>query len=60
MPTSTALKNFEIFVEVAFIVDIVLRFFHAYKDMENYEIVDDFKSIAKNYLLYQTIFFLNS
>eukprot|EP01017_Pseudomicrothorax_dubius_P043558 TRINITY_DN7278_c0_g2_i1.p1 TRINITY_DN7278_c0_g2~~TRINITY_DN7278_c0_g2_i1.p1 ORF type:complete len:606 (-),score=184.94 TRINITY_DN7278_c0_g2_i1:149-1966(-) len=47
---------FENFVEISFAIDIILRFFHEYKDNETFEVVSDFKKIVKNYLTTWFIF----
>ena len=41
---------FDICVEVLFGVDIVLNFFHSYRDPENFKEVTAFKPIAHNYV----------
>ena len=45
------LSDFNIIVEVSFGLDIIMRFFHAYKDPLTYEVVTDIRKIARNYLL---------
>ena len=39
-------NGFNIFVEICFGLDIILRFFHAYKDSQTFENVTDIKLIA--------------
>jgi hypothetical protein len=41
---------FEIFVEISFALDIILRFFHEYRDPQNFEYIKDIKQIAVHYL----------
>ncbi|EAR82348.1 cation channel family protein (macronuclear) [Tetrahymena thermophila SB210] len=48
--TIEALQIVDIIVEVVFGLDIILRFFHEYKDPESFEIVSDIKRIAHRYL----------
>ena len=43
------LNVFNDIVEVCFGIDILLRFFHGYKDKETFEEVTDYKKIWKNY-----------
>ena len=50
-PAPGAHKLFENFVEICFALDIVLRFFHEYKDPETFETVSDIRLIAKHYLM---------
>lgn len=47
--------SLDIIVEVIFGIDIVLRFFHEYKDQESFEIVSDVKRIAKKYIQYDSL-----
>ena len=44
------LGSFEIFVEVCFGIDIILKFFSAYEDDQTFEEVSDFFKISRNYL----------
>lgn len=39
------------FVDISFGIDMVLTFMSSYKDTETGEIVDDYKQIAKSYIL---------
>jgi hypothetical protein len=50
-PTQQGWIIFEIFVEVAFGLDIILRFFHEYRDSETHEVIHDVKKIAWKYLV---------
>lgn len=43
---------FEIIVEVMFGFDIILRFFHAYRDDETLEVVNNIGKIARKYWRY--------
>jgi hypothetical protein len=50
-PTQEAWLIFEVCVEVAFGLDILLRFFHEYRDSETHEVIHDVKKIAWKYLV---------
>ena len=41
---------FESCIEVCFAIDIILRFFHEYRDSETHEVIHSFKKIARKYL----------
>jgi hypothetical protein len=41
---------FETIVEICFAIDIVLRFFHEYRDSETHEVIHNVNKIAKKYL----------
>jgi CRP-like cAMP-binding protein len=49
-PTNVGLIIWENIVEICFCIDIILRFFHQYRDPESFEYVSDIRKIAKNYL----------
>lgn len=44
------LNYLDIVVEFIFAFDMILRFFHEYKDPESFEIVSDIRRISKKYL----------
>lgn len=44
------LNYLDIIVEFIFAFDMMLRFFHEYKDPESFEIVSDIRRISKKYL----------
>jgi hypothetical protein len=44
------IEVFNLMIEIVFQLDFFLTFFQAFKHPENYEIIDDYKMIAINYL----------
>lgn len=51
---SSEIYTHEVILELVMLADVVIRFFTAYVD--NFEIVDDLRSIAKNYLTGMFVF----
>ena len=50
LPSTLGQIIWEQMVEIFFCIDIILRFFHEYRDPESFEYVNDFRKIAKNYI----------
>ena len=44
------LRPLDIFVEAVYYIDIILNFFHAYKNPNSFDEVTDIYEIAKNYV----------